>query len=147
MSLLFFDRMNERVEFDKTKSDTDYFQSLLYYGELLTKTVTSGMLAADIEGKEQSQYSLRYKLVRSSGIGDWGQQLNEIISGPTATKVVRDVFPEMTELTKRVGDSEWQHQAVSLMHNVACQFDPHCEAIGGEGRSETMVSIIFLFAK
>lgn len=123
MSLIIFERMRDRVKFDKQISDTDYFLSLLYYGELLTKVVVSGLVSAVVNGNDQSQYSLKYKLVRSSGVGDWSRVLEEILTGPTATKVINEANPTTTQLNKRLKSDDWQKEALNLIHEVVSNFD------------------------
>ncbi len=36
--------MKDRIEIAKDNSDKDYFDNLMYYGELVLKTIVSGLL-------------------------------------------------------------------------------------------------------
>ena len=113
-----FDRMWERVERDKDRSDADYFFALMYLGEMLTKFTVAAMVAAVNEGRDRHQYRLRYQLVRSDGIGDWGQVLNEVLTGVPAQHLFEGVKrpgDEIYQLTKRTKSDEWQHESVTLL--------------------------------
>ncbi len=129
MSLGFlpFDRMNERVERAREDSDMTFFSDLLLFGEMLTKTVAAGLVAAMGEDQERHKYLQVYNLVRAGGVGTWSDAIDEILSytGKTAQLLPIEVRNERNELTQKHKDGEWQYDAVALMHKCL-------KAIGSE---------------
>lgn len=110
--------MWERIEIDQDRSEEAYLLSLLYFGEMLTKFTVAAMVAAVNEGRDRHQYRLRYQLVRSDGIGDWGQVLNEVLTGVPAQHLFEGIKApgnEIYQLTKRTKSDEWQHKSVTLL--------------------------------
>lgn len=124
------EKMAYRVNNYEDMSDSDFFTSLLYFGELTLKTVVSGLIAGIVDGRDRKQYSLKYKLVRANGLGEWVTVLDEILLGPTATHLVDSANRIKNELTVKVNDSKWQHEASSLMNSVVALFDPNVDKIG-----------------
>ena len=62
--------MLERVERAREDSDTSLFMDLMYYGELITKLTTVGLVSAILNDKERHRYRYLHKLVRADGIGE-----------------------------------------------------------------------------
>ena len=126
-----FDRMWERIERDKDRSDADYFFALMYLGEMLTKFTVAAMVAAVNDGRDRHQYRLRYQLVRSDGIGDWSQVLNEVLTGVPAQHLFEGVKRpgnEINQLTKRTKSDEWQHESVTLLSKCLKIAVPNAES-------------------
>ena len=123
MKFLPFDRMVQIVEKEQNVSDTDYFNSLMYLGEMVTKFAVLGMVAAVSEGRERNQYRLRHRLVRSDGIGEWSQVLDEILNRVPAhylISVSTGMGNEVYQLTERTRASAWQHDSVAKLHDCLC---------------------------
>lgn len=115
MSLLFFERISERVRIAREESDMSYFMSLLYAGEHLTKVVTLFLLSG-IEGdKAHSKYNLLYRVVRADGVGDWANVIEEIVLGPTSNYLRLDFRKFQKEFTIKVTSEDWQYEAVDLI--------------------------------
>jgi hypothetical protein len=115
MRFIPIDRMWERTEVGKQDSDSLAFMSLLYCGEVITKTAVAGLTAAVQEDRDRHRYRLLYAMVRADSLGEWTQSLNEILVGPTSqflSPVARDAQRELTE--KHSPDS-WQYDAVKLL--------------------------------
>lgn len=125
-----FARMQDRVEIEKDKSDKDYFDSLMYYGELLLKTIVSGFVACIVDNKERMKYAQEYKLVRDDGIGGWASSLNEIVIGPTSSHLIHQIRDEKNEFAQKVKSDDWRHKAVTCMNNALCIFVEDAERIG-----------------
>ena len=92
-----FDRMLDKVETQKDISHTDYFNSLMYLGEMVVKFAVAGMVAAVNEGQDRHQYRLRKQLVEANGIGDWSKVLDEVLSGVAAQYLCNGVKGEGNE--------------------------------------------------
>lgn len=120
MSLKMLERMNGRLEVSKDISDAEYFLSLLYYFELLLKVTVSGVLAAIVDGKERSRYTVKYGVLRSDGIGGWIQALDEILLGPISAKLLIEARGVQQEITKKCGSDEWQYIAAVEVNKAAC---------------------------
>jgi hypothetical protein len=133
------ERMKDRIEIAKDNSDKDYFDNLMYYGELVLKTIVSGFVACIIDDKERLKYSQEYNLVREDGIGGWVAALNEISSGPTASHLIHQIREERDEITQKVKSDDWRHNATESMNNALRLFVPEAEKIGAK------VSLIRLF--
>jgi hypothetical protein len=62
--LLPLEIMWHRVDLARSDSDTTFFLHLLYLGEMLSKLVTAGFVAAISDDREMHRYRLVHKLVR-----------------------------------------------------------------------------------
>jgi hypothetical protein len=110
------DRMWERVEIARADSDTALFLDLLYAGELLTKLIVSGLVAAIEDERERHRYRQLHRLVRASGLSEWASTADEILLGPPAQHLLPQAREEQRELTQKCGPDSWQHEAVRLLH-------------------------------
>jgi len=61
--------MWDRVEHARNDSDTTFFLSLIYLGEMLTKTVVAALIAALEEDSNKTKYRHLHKLIRADGLG------------------------------------------------------------------------------
>src|SRR3989338_56048 len=102
----------QRVESGKQDSDFTYFFDLLLAGEALAKTVILGMISAIADDKDRNRYRLEHKLVRSAGIGDWADVLDEVLIGTASQYLLPDARVEQAELTKNALDVDWQYLSV-----------------------------------
>jgi len=107
--------MQERIELDKSDSNSAYFSSLLYGYELVAKLTTAAFVAAIGDDADRHRYRLEHQLVRASGVGDWGGALNEAIAGPASAHLDHGARRYRTELTAKVGSNEWQYEATRLL--------------------------------
>lgn len=129
MSFLPFDRMNERIQRAKENSDDDYFNTLMYSGEMLTKFVAAGMVAAVRDDRDRQQYRLRYQLVRADGIGDWTRIIDEVLTGVPAQYLIPEAYEEAKQLTQRLGKDTWQYNSVAYIAQCCDLIDPNEEKI------------------
>ena len=81
-------RMLERTRLDRDESDTSYFFSLLYLGEMVVKVLALELLAALQQDREQHRYAIVSELVRADGVGKWAEHLDQIVSGPASQHIV-----------------------------------------------------------
>jgi len=116
-------KMLERVETDKADSDVATFYSLLFYGEMLTKLLVAGLVAAIKDDRDRNRYRLLCRLVRADSIGEWVSVLDEILTGPSSQYLLSPAREEQRQLTQKVPPEDWQNRAVQLIQ--AC-----VEAIG-----------------
>ncbi|MHC4202144.1 MAG: NB-ARC domain-containing protein, partial [Planctomycetota bacterium] len=116
MKFLPIERMWRRVEVARQDGDTPLFLSLLYLGEMVTKLVVAGLVAAIRDDTDRNRYRQLHRLVRATGIGEWATVLDDILTGPSSQHLVEGARIEQKELTKRCGKGEWQYQACDLIH-------------------------------
>lgn len=114
--MLFFpiDQLSNRVEIGKSESNTAFFNSLMYKGELICKLITLGLVATTDDCRDNHRYRLYYELVRADGIGDWVRIVDETLTGPAAQYIIEEAMDERRQLTEKKQGS-WQHEAVMLM--------------------------------
>lgn len=127
-----FDRMWEQVEIEYENSEVAYFNSLMYLGEMLTKMVTAGMIAAVDNAHDRQQYRLKHQLVRADGIGDWARAVDEVLTGVPAQHLIANITGEGNEanqLTQRIKSGEWQYESVALLDNCLKQIEPNSEKL------------------
>jgi tetratricopeptide (TPR) repeat protein len=112
-----FKKIFERIEAGKEDSDTEYFLTLLYTGELLTKLVSLGILSGIQEDSGRSKYTQMYHLVRADGIGDWARIIDELVTGPTSHLATLEMKKVSKELVQKFSKHSWQHDCVALIHS------------------------------
>lgn len=123
------EKMIERVSMAREESDTALFHCLLYYGEMITKLVASGMVAAIDDDRNRTRYSMLYRLFRADGIGEWSSVLEEILFGPTSRNIREAARKEHLELTQKCDRTAWQYKAVHLIYeNIKC-INPQAEKL------------------
>jgi hypothetical protein len=138
-------RMLERVETDKADSDVAAFYSLLFYGEMLTKLVVVGLVAAIEEDRDRNRYRLLHGLVRANGIGEWASILDEILTGPASQYLLPAVRQEQRQLTERVSSGNWQHCAVQRIQASAEAVGIHCDALPHKVAARQWFALFALF--
>ena len=136
ITLLPISRMWERVEIARQDSDTSLFWQLMSFGEMITKVVCSGLVAAIEEDRDRSRYRQLHRLVRADGIGEWASVLDEVVAGPTSQFLLPAVDDEKRSLTSKVTRGSWQYDACELLHRCVSLSDPSFETISPktEGR-------------
>lgn len=77
--LLPLQRMIERIERDKSESDTAAFYTLLHAGEFITKLSVLGLVGGIAPDRERHRERCLGQLVRADSIGDWIQQLDLLL--------------------------------------------------------------------
>lgn len=128
------DQMRTRLSATRADSDVALFYELLYYGELVVKLSTVGMLAALYEDQDRHRYRVEYGLIRSDGIGEWVAALDDVIQGPASQQLRRDGRTEQREITERFApaDGTWQGKAVETMRQVCRIVDHNYEQLPGK---------------
>lgn len=105
----------ERIELDKQDSELSYFNSLMYLGEVVTKTTCLFMLSGLSESQKNYKYTQLYKLVRANGIGDWSSSLDELLTGPSSQEIKIEYKTFSKELNDKTSKNEWQNIAVTSL--------------------------------
>jgi hypothetical protein len=108
----------ERSNEFKANSDRDFFDGLMFLGELLVKLTTLGFVACVDEGKDRSNYSLLYRLVRTDGVGGWADVMAEILQGPISQNLSPVAYPFQGEMVSRFGSGSWQHDCATAMREA-----------------------------
>jgi len=126
MDFLPFNRMWQRIEIDRQDSDTTLGLSLLYFGEMVVKTVGVGLVAAIQDDRERNRYRQMYRLVRADGIGEWASTIEDILTGPTLQNISNSAKEERAQLFDRV-TSGWQFEATQLMQECVEIAEPNSE--------------------
>lgn len=99
-------------------SDSVLFHELLYAGEFLTKLTVLSLVASINEDRGNLRYRMLHRLVRATGIGEWVQVLDDLLTGPDPKEVPSPFIEVQRTFTQRVGEGHWQYEAVSLLHAV-----------------------------
>lgn len=120
-------RMQERIDLDKTDSNSAYFSSLLYGYELVVKLTTAAFVAAIGDDADRHRYRLEHQLVRASGIGEWSSVLNETFTGPASAHLDYGARTYRNEITAKAGVGEWQHEACRLLRNALIELSVETE--------------------
>lgn len=127
-----FTRMRARLDHDRDDSDAAYWLSLLYYGELITKSATAGLVACIGDDPDRLRYSQAHRLVRASGIGDWSQVIDEVLVGPPAQFLLPQVQDAARATNQKCAAGTWQFEAVAKLFDVVRAFDPAAEQPGAK---------------
>ena len=85
---------------------------------MLSKLVTAGLLAAVADDRERNRYRLIHSLVRSDGLGDWVQALDEVLVGPPSQQLLEAASDDRRSLTEKFTSGTWQHEAVQRLYEV-----------------------------
>lgn len=119
--LLALTRMLERVDRARQDSDVALFFDLMYAGEMVTKLVTSAMVAAIHDDRDRNRYRLEHKLVRADGIGEWVEALEDSLIGPASQHLSTAGRRWQRDITKLWGgqDAPWQWEAVHDIDRAA----------------------------
>ena len=113
------DIIDKRVSLDKEDSDSAFFSALCLKLEYMTKFVTCGILACVADDADRHRYSHEHKLVRSDSIGEWVQELNLALVGPSAQFFLPTSRYLVNELTERVRAGDWRHSSVMEIKKAA----------------------------
>jgi hypothetical protein len=124
-----FDKMMERIDNAREDSNVALFYDLLLLGEMLTKVVASGLVAAIQDDRDRHRYQQLYTLVRAGGIGDWEKVINTVLTGPASQHLLSLAKDEQRELTQTLSKGSWQYDATELLTSCVRCVDPQWENI------------------
>lgn len=113
----------KQAEKSKSESEFSYFFSLLVAGEALTKTIVSGFIACVDDDADRN----RYRLVRASGIGEWGASLDDAIAGPASQFLLPDIRSCQAEMIQACKTGEWRYDAIEKLRVTLLLLDIKCE--------------------
>jgi tetratricopeptide (TPR) repeat protein len=136
-----FHRMEERIGLEKQDSDVATFYAFLYYGELITKFLTAGLVSALSDDKDRHRYRIAYRLVRADGIGEWAATLDEILTGPASQLLTPQSRQEQKDLTQRVATGSWQYDAVAALRKCGSILGAQVDPIGNAAAARQWFSI------
>ncbi|MDT0295174.1 NB-ARC domain-containing protein [Mesonia ostreae] len=105
----------DRIELEKKDSQLSYFNSLMYLGEVVTKTTCLFMLSGLGESQKNYKYTQFYKLVRANGIGEWSSSLDELLTGPSSQEMKIEYNIYSKELNDKTSKNDWQNIAVTAL--------------------------------
>jgi NB-ARC domain len=115
MTFIPIDRMWERVQVARQDSDTELFNSLLYFGEMLCKIVAAGLASAIHDDRDRHRYRQIHRLVRADSLGEWAAAIEDMLTGPASQFLTPTARTEQRELTQKCKEGSWQYDAVSLL--------------------------------
>jgi hypothetical protein len=129
MALKPVEKMLEAVEIARTDSDVSLFFELLYLGELLTKTVAAGLVAAIVDDRDRHRYRQLHRLVRADGLGEWIAVIDDVLAGPAAQFLTPRARSLQRELTELLGPGSWQYEVARLLHSCLKAVDATTEPL------------------
>lgn len=129
MPLAPIEQMRSRLDVARQESDTAFFLHLLYFGEMLVKLTTAGLVSAVREDRERNRYRQIYRLVRTDGLGDWSAAIDDVLTGPASQFLDQAARIEQRELTQPCKKGAWQYDSVSLLYRCLCEIDPGHELV------------------
>jgi hypothetical protein len=124
-----FQRMMQRVETARQDSDTALFFHLLYFGEMVAKTLVLMMVAGIQDDPDKNRYRQLHRLVRFEGIGEWASVLEEVLSGPASQHLAEDIRSEQRDLMQKVAPEAWQYEASSYLDACLRKLDKNREGL------------------
>lgn len=131
MAFILVDRMWERVQVARQDSDTQLFHTLLYFGEMLCKTVAAGLVSALVDDSDRHRYRQMHRLVRADSLGDWAAAIEDMLTGPASQFLTPAARIEQQELTQKCKEGSWQHDAVSLLNKCLSHVTDHVDEVQG----------------
>ncbi|MFO0897300.1 MAG: NB-ARC domain-containing protein [Pirellulales bacterium] len=105
----------DRAEVAKSESDFTYFFALLLAAEAMAKTMVLGIVASIADDKNRNRYRLEHQLVRANGLGDWGNSIEDALTGPASQFLLSEARQEQHELTRSCKLGDWQYDATSSL--------------------------------
>lgn len=121
--------MRQRLEVAKQDSDTAFYFHLLYFGEMMAKTIVAAMVASIADDQDRSRYRQMHRLVRADGIGEWQAVLEEVLTGPSSQYLIEEARQEQKELTQKVSPGTWQYEACTLLDSCLRVMDKSREGL------------------
>src|SRR5713101_5290845 len=100
-------RMCERVERGRSDSDFTYFHDLMLLGEMLLKLTVLGLCAGVQDDADRTRYRFLHELVRASGVGNWADSLDALLTGPSFQHLSPELRAEVRALSEKNSGS-WQ---------------------------------------
>lgn len=118
-------QITDRVAKAREDSDIAYFFELLNAGEMIMKLATVAFMACLDDDRERNRYRLEFGLVHADSLGNWSSAMDDALTGPASHVIISDARGVQRELTQnfRTNDSEWQSQAVRLLHQAHLAVD------------------------
>jgi hypothetical protein len=100
----------------KGNNDSDYFNHLMYLGEMIMKIITLGLVAAIDNDIERHQYAQEHRLIRADGIGEWNSVIENIVTGPTRNYLVNGIQDITKEITIKCKENTWQYECTKELY-------------------------------
>lgn len=117
-------RVDERRVREAADGDTAEYERLMEIGELLIKLTLLNVCALldSNRGGEPHRYRTLFEVVRATGVGGWSYQLQQVLTGPSASCFETQSSAHIRELTQKVrrgADDSWQYEAVLQLVKVS----------------------------
>src|SRR5688572_5233097 len=109
-------RMWDRIGRARQDGDSALFLELMYLGEMLTKLTVAAFVGCVSDDVERHRYRQLHRLTRADSLGEWPAVLDEVLSGPTSQHLVPGARDAQRQLTERVPQGSWQHDATHALH-------------------------------
>jgi hypothetical protein len=113
-----FARMHSRYELEKQDSDVSAFYGLMFFGEFLTKIITTSILSGVSDDRDRNRYGIQRDLVHADGIGEWANALDRTLTGPSAQFLIDEFKDLQRELMQKNGPEDWQFDAIETMQQT-----------------------------
>jgi hypothetical protein len=116
--------MRERLRVAAADSEAAYHKSLLYAGEFILKMSVASLVAAVRQDPDGHQYRFEHKLVSASGLGEWADVLDEVLTGTPARLLPLEARGLRRQLTETAPPGDWRARTIELLESARCVFEP-----------------------
>jgi len=132
-------RVEDRRKREAVDGDTAEYERLMEAGELLIKLTLINVCALldEDRGGEPHRYRTFFEAVRAMGVGGWCYQLQQVLTGPSASAFEPLASVHIREITQKVrasADDCWQYEAVApyslFLSDMAALIRDGCGAYG-----------------
>jgi hypothetical protein len=82
---------------------------------MILKLTVAGIIAAIVNERDRHKYRLLYKIVRSIGLQEWINSMEDALVGPASQHLRPSAYDEQRELTQKTQKGAWQYEAVSAL--------------------------------
>ena len=139
MALIILDQLVKRVE--TADDDSTLFDNLMYAWEATFKLLILGLIAAVEDDTDRNRYRLQHRLIRTDGLGEWLDVLDDLLTGPANQFLQEEARREQNELTQKCGPGTWQYDLAKSLHDQAKILDP----LVGDFPRQIIVKSIFTY--
>lgn len=120
----------------KEESDTEYFLSLLYAGEMLTKFIALSIVSGIQDDANRSRYTQLSNVVRADGIGDWVKCIEEVVQGPTSHLCSIEMMKICKDLVQKLPKNNWQYDCLSLIRSCLITLGENVEELSTRSQAK-----------
>jgi len=106
----------QRVEAARETSEVDYYQSLLWFAEYISKLMVLGLLSSIEPHDAEERISLFDRLLKATSVGGWAGVADSCLTGPAAKMIIAEARPEVHALADPATAGSWQYRAVDQIY-------------------------------